>query len=203
MAGNTPVSRPDSFGRYEAALAGLVQVPIRLNDELSTARATHEATLSKVAVATEDEERRLVRLRHTITGRFADSSQSLREARVLVPQQVRPATGQKGDANSLTAAINAQGQAERLVARELHAVTNAAKLQAAADTSRAAAGLEAGEALRRRKEQVRQARQEEEAEAERRRLAEQQSKQRRQLMRVVAVVGLVALLAVAALLVLV
>lgn len=202
MAANTPVSRVEIFGRYETALAGLVQVPARLNDELSTAQATHEAALSKAALATKDEEQRLARLRQTITGRFADSSQSLRDAKVLVPQQVRPATGQKGDANSLTAAINAQGQAEQAVARELQAATNAAKLQAAGDKSRAAAGLEAAEALRKRQEQVRKARQEAEAEAERRRLAEeQQLKQRRQLMLVVALVALVALLALAALLV--
>jgi len=126
MAANTPMSRVEIFGRYEAALAGLVQVPNRLNEELSKAQATHEAALSKASVATKDEEQRLTRLRQTITGRFAESSQSLRDAKVLVPQQVRPATGQKGDANSLTAAINAQGQAEQAVARELQAAVNQA-----------------------------------------------------------------------------
>lgn len=202
MAANTPMSRVEIFGRYEAALAGLVQVPNRLNEELSKAQATHEAALSKASVATKDEEQRLTRLRQTITGRFAESSQSLRDAKVLVPQQVRPATGQKGDANSLTAAINAQGQAEQAVARELQAAVNAAKRQAAGDKSRAAAGLEAAEALRRRQEQVRRARHEAEAEAERNRVAEeQQSKQRRQLMLVGVLVALVALVALAVLLV--
>jgi cobalamin biosynthesis Mg chelatase CobN len=201
MAANIPVSRVEIFDRYEAALAGLVQVPTRLNEELSTAQATQETALLKASVATKDEEQRLARLRQTITDRFAESSQSLRDAKMLVPQQVRPATGQKGDANSLTAAINAQSQAEQAVARELQAAVNAAKLQAAGDKSRAAAGLEAAEALRRRQEHVRKARQEAEAEAERKRLAEdQESKQRRQLILVGVLVALVVLVAVAVLL---
>lgn len=201
MAGNPTVNRMELFGRYESALAGLVQVPTRLDEELATAKAAYEATQSRAATPTRDEEQRLARLRQTIISRFAESAELLRAANVLMPHQIRAATGQKGDANSLTAAINAQTEAEKAVASELKDAANAAKLQAAGDRSRVAAGQEAAEALRRRQERVRKARREAEAQSERKRIAdEQRLKQRRQLMIFGSAAALVVLIILAALL---
>lgn len=201
MAPNPTANRIDLFTRYEAALVGLVKVPTRLDEELAKAKAAYETAQSKAAATTKDEEQRLARLRQTVLSRFAESAESLRTANVLIPHQIRAATGQDGDANSLTAAIDAQREAEKAVARELRDAANAAKLQAAGDRSRAAAGQEAAEALRRRQEQVRKARREAEAEAERKRIADaQRLKQQRQLMIFGSAVALVVLVILAALL---
>jgi len=154
MAPNPTANRIELFTRYEAALVGLVKVPTRLDEELAKAKAAYETAQSKAAATTKDEEQRLARLRQTVLSRFAESAESLRAANVLIPHQIRAATGQEGDPNSLTAAIDAQNEAEKAVARELRDAANAAKLQAAGDRSRAAAGQEAAEALRRRQEQV-------------------------------------------------
>jgi len=201
MAPNPTANRIELFTRYEAALVGLVKVPTRLDEELAKAKAAYETAQSKAAATTKDEEQRLARLRQTVLSRFAESAESLRAANVLIPHQIRAATGQEGDPNSLTAAIDAQNEAEKAVARELRDAANAAKLQAAGDRSRAAAGQEAAEALRRRQEQVRQARQEAAAEAERKRIADaQRLKQQRQLMIFGSAAALVVLVILAALL---
>lgn len=201
MAANSTSNRLDLFTRYEAALVELVRVPTRLDEELAKANSTYKTARSRADATAKDEEQRLARLRQTILSRFAESAESLRAANVLIPHQIRAATGQDGDANSLTAAINAQSEAEKAVTRELRDAANAAKLQAAGDRSRAAAGQDAAEALRRRQEQVRKARLEAEAEAERKRIADaQRLKQQRQLMIFGSVAALLVLVVLAALL---
>ncbi|GAA2119955.1 hypothetical protein [Kocuria atrinae] len=173
-----PMDGNEFFARYEAALAGLLQVSDRLESELSSARDSREAALSSAAASVDSEDERLAKLRRTMLTRYRASAEALQATNVLIPVHVRPAAGQSGDANSLSTAIKAQQKAEEAVALELQAVANALKQQATDDQARATAGHEATEALKKRQEQLRKIRQE----AERRRGEEERAKRSRQLL---------------------
>lgn len=179
----TPAPRDGNeiFARYEAALAGLLQVSGRLERELVTARESREAALFSAAAFVSSEGDRLAALRRTMVTRYRASAESLQTTKVLIPLQVRPAAGQRGDANSLSTAVNAQQTAEKAVALELQATANAAKQQRTDDQARVRSAHEAAEALRRRQEKLRKARQEED-EVERRRGEEEHTKRFRQLL---------------------
>ncbi|GAA2173155.1 hypothetical protein GCM10009784_06400 [Arthrobacter parietis] len=179
MTDPAPVGGNEHFAKYEAALVGLLQVSGRLEQELVSARESHEAALSAAAAFVNGEMDRLDTLRRTMMTRYRTSAESIQAAKVLVPLRVRPAAGQRGDADSLSATINSQRTAEKAVALELQATVNAAKQQATDDQARIRTGQEAAEALRRRQEKLHNARQGEEA--ERRRAAEERTKRSRQL----------------------
>lgn len=196
MAASAQVNRSDLFVRYEAALAGLVKVPGALEGELSAAKKSSEAARSSAASSAGSEEERLEKFRGTMAARYGEAAKTLQAANVLLPRQVRPAAGQKGDANSIANAINAQQEAEKAVAIELQAASNTVKQQAVDNKARAKAGREAAEALRRRQEQVRKARQETEAEAERKRLVEEERARRSRQVIIRGGVALVVLLVV-------
>lgn len=198
MATNPTVNRSDLFARYESALTGLANIPRQLERDLAEAQAVYDTAIATAATSVMDEEQRLARLRQNITTRFSASAETLRDANVLVPRQVRAAAGQKGDPSSLAAAVSTQYEAEKAVEFELQTAANAAKLRAAGDKSQVAAAQEAAEALRRRQEKIRKTRAETQAEAESKRVEEEKSMKQKRLLMMAGAVGLLILLAILA-----
>ena len=162
---------PDTYSRYEAALAALTSIPGQLAKDLDQAERNRDKQLTAADAIARAETERLAKLRRTISARYETSVKTVRESGVLVPTQVRPDANQTGDSASLDAALKAQSKAEADVEAELRAAQTSAQREKAAEAERRASGQQAAEALKRRQEQVRRAREQAAAEEERKRIA--------------------------------